>query len=352
MTSILARLLGRLPLGWLQLTHSRNRLLAAVAGVTFANVLVLVQLGLLNALNTTITQTYAFFDADIMISAADANTLTDGGNVARQWLYRALTDEAVIDGTALFVGDVVWNRPDGDAGLQAFGIDPARTNYLRAGMARATATLQVRDTAALDRMTRGLDPATAAAIDRGNPLQVEFNGRTVTMLATFDGGVSFASDGYMLISDQTFLRLFPARVAGAPDHLLLRTSEGSDVGEAVKRLSQLLPRDLVIVRSIADAAAQDQAYQSTQRPTGIIFGFGVMIGILVGLVIVYQVLSTDVADHLREYATFKAMGYPGSFFRSVILEEAITLATLGFLPGIWDRAWALRAVERSDRPAA
>jgi putative ABC transport system permease protein len=85
---------------------------------------------------------------------------------------------------------------------------------------------------------------------------------------------------------------------------------------------------------MAEAIAEDQRYQGTERPTGIIFGFGVVIGVLVGIVIVYQVLSTDVADHLREYATFKAMGYPHRYFIGVILEEALILATLGFVPGI------------------
>ena len=50
--------------------------------------------------------------------------------------------------------------------------------------------------------------------------------------------------------------------------------------------------------------------------------------------IVYQVLSTDVADHLREYATFKAMGYGQRFFIGIVLEEALILGTLGFLPGV------------------
>jgi putative ABC transport system permease protein len=333
-TALLARLLGRLPIGWLQLTHSRTRLLAALAGVSFANVLVLVQLGLLNALNATIVEAYSFFDADIMISSADANTMTDGGNVARQWLFLALTDEAVIDGTGLFVENVVWNRPDGDASLQTFGLDPARMSYLREALREPAELLQVRDSAALDRATRGLADEAADAIDAGAPLQIEMNGRTITMLATFRGGVSFSADGYMIVSDQTLLRLFPNRVSGAPDHILLRLAPNADVDAAIARLSTLLPSDLVKVRSVAAAAGEDQRYQSTQRPTGIIFGFGVVIGILVGLVIVYQVLSTDVADHLREYATFKAIGYPAGFFRSIILEEAVILGGLGFVPGI------------------
>ena len=65
-----------------------------------------------------------------------------------------------------------------------------------------------------------------------------------------------------------------------------------------------------------------------------IFGFGgLLIGVLVGLVIVYQVLSADVADHLREYATFKAMGYGPRFFLGIVLEEALVLGIFGFVAG-------------------
>jgi putative ABC transport system permease protein len=51
-------------------------------------------------------------------------------------------------------------------------------------------------------------------------------------------------------------------------------------------------------------------------------------------VIVYQVLATDVSDHLKEYATFKAMGYDQGFFLGIVFEEALILAIFGFIPGV------------------
>jgi putative ABC transport system permease protein len=84
---------------------------------------------------------------------------------------------------------------------------------------------------------------------------------------------------------------------------------------------------------VGEAFDRDQAFQTTQRPVGLVFGFGVVIGILVGIIIVYQVLSTDVAEHLKEYATFKAIGYSQRFFLGIVFEEALILAILGFVPG-------------------
>ncbi|MCB1406877.1 MAG: FtsX-like permease family protein, partial [Rhodobacteraceae bacterium] len=128
--------------------------------------------------------------------------------------------------------------------------------------------------------------------------------------------------------------LFPARSSTAPDHILLRLRPGANVAAVTTRLRGLISDPTLRIRSYADAAQEDLRYQQTQRPTGVIFGFGVLIGVLVGLVIVYQVLSADVADHLREYATFKAMGYGPRFFLGIVIEEALILGIMGFVPGL------------------
>lgn len=91
MSRLLQWIFGRLPIGWMQLTHKRERFFAALSGVAFANVLVFVQLGIMNSMATATLRPYEFFNADIMISASDANALSEGGNVARQWMLQALT---------------------------------------------------------------------------------------------------------------------------------------------------------------------------------------------------------------------------------------------------------------------
>lgn len=334
MSRLLQWLFGRLPIGWLQLTHNRTRFAAALAGVAFANVLVFVQLGIMNSMGAATLRPYSFFQADVMISASDANALADGGNVARQWLLQAMADPDVADGMGLFIANVPWDRGEKDISLTSFGIDPARPGFLAPEIAGDLDLLQVQDAAILDRLARGLAREEAAAIRPQTPLSFESQGRTLTAYATFAGGGGFGGDGYMLVSDQTFLSLFPARRSAAPDHILLTLRPGANVAATVARLHSLISDPSLRIRSYADAAQEDLRYQQTKRPTGVIFGFGVLIGVLVGLVIVYQVLSTDVADHLREYATFKAMGYGSGFFLGIIFEEALVLGIMGFVPGL------------------
>ena len=334
MTGLLQQILGRLPIGWLQLIHNRGRFIAALSGVAFANVLVFVQLGIMNSMGAATLRPYQFLDADIMISAADANALAEGSNVARQWMLQAFADPDVVAGMGLFLANAPVKLSDADVSLTIFGIDPAQPDFFGPDIAGDIALLQVRNVALFDRLARGIPHEEAAAIRPQTPLSFETQGRTLTALTTFAGGGGFGGDGYMMVSDQTFLSMFPTRSSTAPDHILLRLRPGADVAAVVDRLRILISDTTLRIRSYAEAAQEDLRYQQTQRPTGVVFGFGVLIGVLVGLVIVYQVLSADVSDHLREYATFKAMGYGQSFFLGVVVEEAVILGILGFIPGV------------------
>lgn len=347
MSRLLQWLFGRLPIGWLQLTHSRTRFAAALSGVAFANVLVFVQLGIMGSMATSTLKPYEFFQADIMISASDANSMTEGGNVARQWLFQALADPEVTIGTGLYVANVSWASPTKTLSLTTYGIDPTLPAFLSPSMASKTGTLQLQNAGILDMFSRGLPREEAAAIRPQTPISFEVSGTTLTLYDTFQGGGGFGGDGFMMVSDQTFLTLFPARRSAAPDHILLQIAPGAAPDAVAARLRDLISDKTLRIRSYARAAAEDLSYQQTRRPTGIIFGFGVIIGILVGIVIVYQVLSTDVADHLSEYATFKAMGYPQRFFLGIVFEEALILAILGFIPGFIVASGLLAGMKRA-----
>jgi putative ABC transport system permease protein len=335
MTDLLARLLGRLPIGWLQLIHNRTRLAAALAGVMFANILIFMQLGFMGALVESVALPYRAMNADILISGSDANTLADGSPLPRQRMFEALSVPGVASATPLYFGKMDWKQPDGSIRtLDVFGIDPSVRAFNIADLDAALDQLKLSDYAVIDRRTRNVPKAVFAAIDAGKPYVFEVKGRTITVPSTFTVGGGFTTDGYMVMSDQTFLKHFPSRVAGAPNHILVRLAPGANLGDVLARLKALLPDYDSAVRTIEQAIAKDQAFQMTQRPVGIVFGFGIIIGVLVGIVIVYQVLATDVADHIREYATFKAIGYPQRFFLGIVFEEALILALLGFIPGL------------------
>jgi putative ABC transport system permease protein len=329
------RLLGRMPIGWLQLTHDRGRLTSALAGVAFANILVFMQLGFLGALIESIRLPYAMMDADILIQAADANTLQDGSPLPRNRMLQALAAPGVTSATAVYYGRLDWKQPDGTIRtLDVLGIDP-RERVLRAPEVEAAReALMLSSNALIDRGTRNVPRALFDGIEAGASYAIEANGRRISIIGTFSLGGGFGADGYLVVSDQTFLRIFRSRQAGAPNLVLLRATPGEDTMALAGRLRTRIAAPDTTVRTVVEAAARDQRFQTTQRPIGIVFGFGIVIGALVGIVIVYQILATDVADHLREYATFKAIGYRQRFFLGIVLEEAVILGLLGFVPSL------------------
>ncbi len=334
MTQFLSKFLGRLPLGWLQLISNKWRFAAAAAGVGFACILVFVQLGMMGAFSEATRVSYRVFDADIMISASDANTLTDGSNVTRRRMFQALAVPGVSSACPLFVGMTEWQLEDeSKVEFKTIGIDPALRAFIGPSVGDVD-PLKLANNVLLDRNARGLDPDVLASVTAKAPLVFEARSQQLSVVGTVSFGGGFAEDGSMIVSDQTFMRLFPQRSSGAPNHILLKVAPGEDPDVVAKRVRKSLAVDSLKVRSYVDAIEADIDYQTTRRPTGLIFGFGVAIGIIVGIVIVYQILSTDVADHLREYATFKAMGYRQAYFRSIVLEEAVILAVAGFFPAL------------------
>lgn len=336
MTAFLARLLGRLPIGYLQLIHNPGRLLAALAGVAFANVLVFVQLGLAGSMAESVAIPYRLFQPDLLlVSPAESETLSDAATLPRQRLFQALVHPQVTAGTPVFVGRATWiSGQDASSSIQFFGLAPEAGAFFHQGLAAPLVSLSLADTALVDTKTRFVDMRGFAAARPEAPVPFEMQNRQLGAVGTVSIGGGFAGDGVFVVSDQTFFRLFPQRSSATPSHILLALAPGARPDRVAEDLTRLFPPDTLRIRPVARASKDEVRYQMTERPTGLIFAFGVAIGVVVGIVIAYQVLSADVADHLREYATFKAMGFRQGFFVGIILEEAILLAAIGFWPGL------------------
>jgi putative ABC transport system permease protein len=78
---------------------------------------------------------------------------------------------------------------------------------------------------------------------------------------------------------------------------------------------------------------REKLYWQQSSPIGSIFTIGTVMGFVVGLVIVYQVLYSEVSDNLSHYATLKALGYSQGYFYRLILQQSVLLSCLGYFPG-------------------
>jgi putative ABC transport system permease protein len=213
------------------------------------------------------------------------------------------------------------------------GFDPTRPVLNLPAVNQQLEKIKLPDSVLFDRGARGDYKEAIRQIDRGNTVTSEIEKRTIVIRGLFTLGASFGADATLMTSDQTFLRLFPRREAASTSLGLVKLKPGADSVLVANALKARLPND-VRVLTFPEYIKFEENYWKSSSPIGFIFGLGTAMAFVVGVVIVYQVLSTDVNAHLKEYATFKAMGYRNIYLLGVVLEETIVLAFLGFIPGL------------------
>lgn len=115
-------------------------------------------------------------------------------------------------------------------------------------------------------------------------------------------------------------------------YLLVDVAPGYDTKAVTKQIEAALPETRVYTTD--EMSEKTQAYWQDQTGIGFILGLGAAVGIAVGMVIVGQILYSSVSDHLKEFGTLKAMGASNWTIYSVILEQALWMSILGYIPGM------------------
>ena len=331
----LKTLQDRTALGLLQLKHDPTRLLTAIAGITFADVLIFMQLGFADALYTSNTQYPRALQTDLVLISTQATNFGQLETFPRRRLYQAQDVPGVASTDALYVGSTQWRNPQTseETSMMIIGQNPAQPAFDLPEVNQNLDSIYLPDRVLFDRASRGEYDELIVQVDEGENSTTEIGLRTVTVAGLFEVGASFADDGALITSDQNFLRFFPRREAGTVSLGIIRLEAGYAPEEVSKALDERLPDD-VLIFTHEDYVDFELAEIQSESPIGFVFGLGTSMGFIVGVVIVYQVLSTDVNSHMAEYATFKAMGYRNSYLLGVIFEEALILSFLGFLPGV------------------
>ncbi len=321
-------------LAWRQLTHQPARLASAVAGVVFACLLVFMQLGFHDALFDSATSTARAIRGDIIMFSRQSETTSRTSGLPRARLMQALADPDVARVTPVYLGQVIWKNPETAVrrSIMVLGADPDSGVFALEGASAAVERLRQRDTLLFDAQSRPEYGPIGERLARG-ATTVEVANRTTEVVGLFRLGASFAADGNLLTSDVNFHRLVRDRMPDMVDVGAVFLKAGADVSAVKARLQRLLPDD-VRVMTHDEFIANERAYWANSAAIGFIFLFGVGMGLIVGFVIVYQILFTDVANHLSEYATLKAMGYTDRYLLAVVFSEALMLAVLGFVPGL------------------
>lgn len=321
-------------LGWALLKHEKIRFLVAVLGVSFAVSLILMQIGFREAMFDSGVRMHRHWVYDLALISPETVSVIGSKSFTSRRLYQALALEGVASVQAVYLQHGLWKDINtGDTrDLFVMGFDPEKSIFDLAEIEAQLDTLKMENYVIFDSRARPeFGPVAEIVAARGSH-KIEINGQRAEVRGLFPLGPSFGINGTVIAGTDNFLRIFPGRGRGVIDVGLIRLQEHADAQAAKNLLRNYLPGD-VEVYDRAEFIQKEMDYWDSNTPIGYVFGFGILIGLVVGSIIVYQILFADVSDHIAEYATLKAMGYSNLFLSTVVIQQAVILAVLGFIPG-------------------
>ncbi len=325
----------KIPLAWLQLSHEKIRLLVAIAGISFADILMFMQLGFRDALFDSAVKFHTNVSGDVFLIGPQSTALISMKSFPRRRLYQALAFNGVESVTPIYLGFEIWKNPveKNTRQIMVIGFNPADKQLFKLpGVAENLDKMRLPDTFLFDDKSRTQFGPIGKLFASGERVQTELGGRKIDIGGLFSLGASFGADGNIMTSDINFVRLFK-RDTGLIDVGVVKLKPGSDVKAMLAVMKSYYPKD-VKVFSKEEFIDFEKSYWQTGTSIGFIFTLGTVMGFIVGIVIVYQILYTDVADHLSEYATLKAIGYTDFYLLTVVFQEALILSIVGFFPGM------------------
>ena len=324
----------RVPLAWLQLTRHKGRFVVALGGVAFAVVLMFMQLGFQDALYEDAITIHKTLKADLILISPKSVALFKSSTFPRRRLYDALEVDGVATASPFYLGRGLWKNPQNQSSrdIVILAFDPDKPIFNLADVNNNLDTIRRADVVLFDRLSRLEFGPIATEFTKGQSISTEIDGRRIRVggLFTLGGGVMTA-DGLLVSSDLNFLRI-TGRSLSEIDLGLVTLEPGGDRQRVIWQIMAKLTKDVKVMTK-QEFLDFEQSHWKSNSPIGAIFSIGLLMGVFIGSVIVYQILYTDVTNHLAEYAILKAMGYADRYLLKTVLQEALLLAILGFIPG-------------------
>lgn len=331
-------LFSKVPLAWLNLTYNIKRLIIALLVLALAVFLMFIQLGFRQALLDSNIEFIHQIDTDLILVNQRRYTSFMEQTFSKQRLYQIQGFDGIKEAYPLYIGTAIWKNKENnnERPIRVFGYPPESLSVLMPSLQQYGSLLQIQDTVLADQKSR----YEFGKLTTGK--ETELEGRKIKVVGTFELGTDFVADGNLIVSDQNFLRLFVNRPSGVEANIrkslnqvdlgLLKIKANYSPEAFIKPLKKVLPPDVEILTK--DAFIQRELnYWNQSTPIGFMFGLGTVIGFVVGTIVVYNILYTDIGENLPQYATLKTMGYPHSYLSKLVLQQGIILGVLGFFPG-------------------
>jgi len=346
------------PLAWKNLVHNKVRTAVALEGVGFAVILIFMQMGFKGAVRKTATQIFDALDFDVMLRSPAYLHLTEPRSFPLLRINQAASLPQVETARPFYLGLSEWQAPQADEtpredwkgewrGIICMGVDPQDPPFIRPALKLETSKLTHPSYVLIDDKSKPeFGPKNGKRF--GPPdigVETALGRDRIRIVGVVSLGTGLAANGACIASIDGFARACYWQPLSEVNFGLIKLKPGFDAVQVKRQIQELLgdigamaldsaaPADVEVLTR--DEVRQREEYRWVeQTPLGRIFNLGVWVAVFVGIAIVYQVLSTDIANMMGEYATLKAMGYRSSFLIKVVLQQSMFLAVAGYLPSL------------------
>jgi len=331
----LQKLLKRTPVAWLQTTNNPTKLLIGVAGVSFSNLLMFFQLGLMDSLYNSQRKPIDHLQADLVMVSSKYSNLGALQEFQRSQLYQALGVAGVESVAPLRISRANWITPSTRQSydISVFGIDLDQPSLDFPEIDKNRGQLRILRNALFDRNSKKQYGDIQKIVSKDGKALLEISGKQIRIIDTFTMGATFAAEANLIISDNTYLYLFPKADLRKIQLGLIKLKPGANPQLVQNTINSFISKD-VRIETREGLSKLEVAYWRRNSSVGFIFSLGVLVGFIVGSIIVYQILFGDVMNSLPQYATLKAMGYRDSYVISIVIQQSAILALVGFVPGL------------------
>jgi putative ABC transport system permease protein len=316
-------------IAWRILVDQKGRTALATSGIFVAILLVFIELGFFVAVPQGGLLIYDHMRFDLLVVSDKYLFQAQSGQFARARLETAKTVPEVAQAAPLYLGAGKWQDLSGGLKLDValLASDPHAGVFPVPDIESQTAVLEQPDTVLVDSATRSLF----------GPLQpgrvVDIAGHRVTIGGSFVLGTGFLGLGVAVLSEANFFRLFPQRPKDTVNLGLVTLKPGADPDQAAQALRRVLPADTRVFTH-AELVAHEVNYWTTRTGTGLIFGSGLMVSFIVGIMVLYQTLATQITRQLPQFATLKAIGYTDRYLNAIVLIESFLIMAVAFVPAL------------------
>ncbi|AFW93416.1 ABC transporter permease protein DevC [Anabaena sp. 90] len=329
-----------IPLPWLQLIKQKVRFFVALAGIAFISVLMFMQIGFQDALYSSATQVHKHLRGDLFLISSQYKSLTSTQSFPRSRLYQILGFNGIESVEPLYVQFAKLKNPINGRKYPIYilGFDPVKSIFRLPEVDQDFQLLKIPDQVFFDRAARPEFGPIAEYFQKNQPIGMEIFsylgtiGYKVKVSGLFTLGPSFGVDGNLIVSSSTFFKIFPEHRSNQIDIGLIHLKPNVNPQTILTTLSNSLPKD-VTVMTRQEFIDFEKSYWTLRTPIGFVFNLMVMMGFVVGVIVVYQILYSNISTHFVQFATLKAMGFRNKYLLNVVFQQAIILAVLGFIPG-------------------